>query len=106
MDILPDAAEEARRIVAEATGQQVILRLLGGLAVRLHCPSATHHALVRNYPDLDFVCPDKQGAQVEALLARIGYEPNKTFNLLNGSTRLLFYDEPHQRQIDIFVGRF
>ena len=89
-----------------ASERGLLLRLLGGLAVRLHSPSAGHRALVRSYPDLDFVCPAKQSAPVEALLAANGYEANKTFNLLNGATRLLFYDEPNQRQIDVFVGRF
>ncbi len=106
MTILPDAAEESRRIVAAAAERQVQLRLLGGLAVRLHCHSASHRALVRSYPDLDFACPPRQGAAVEALLAGLGYEANQTFNVLNGQTRLLFYDGANQRQIDVFIGRF
>jgi hypothetical protein len=106
MAIAPDAIEESRRLVSGAAERGVVLRLLGGLAVRLHCASAGHRALARKYPDLDFACPDKQGAQVESYLAAAGYEPNKTFNLLNGNTRMLFYDEPNERQIDIFIGRF
>jgi hypothetical protein len=106
LKILRDAADEARRIIGQASERSVLLRLLGGLAVKLHAPSAGHRALIRQYPDLDFVCPDKHGTLVESLLAELGYEPNKTFNLLNGSARLLFYDEPNQRQIDVFVGRF
>jgi hypothetical protein len=106
LSILPDAVAESRRIIAAASERRLLLRLLGGLAIRLHAESAGHRALVRSYPDLDFVCPEKQGSQVESLLADIGYEANKTFNLLNGATRLLFYDEPNQRQIDVFVGRF
>ena len=35
-----------------------------------------------------------------------GYEPNKTFNAMHGARRLLFYDEPNGRQIDVFVGTF
>jgi hypothetical protein len=106
MTIAPDAADEARRLVAEAARRNLQLRLLGGLAVRLHCHSASHRALVRSYPDLDFACPPRQGAPAETLLSDLGYEPNKTFNVLNGQTRLLFYDGANQRQIDVFIGRF
>ncbi|MGH2523312.1 MAG: hypothetical protein ACRDH2_12480, partial [Anaerolineales bacterium] len=106
MPIHPDALDEAHRIVAEAAGQGLTLRLLGGLAVRLHSPSAAHRALARSYPDLDFASADKRGYKLEAFLAELGYAPNKTFNLLNGNHRLLFFDDANNRQIDVFVGSF
>ncbi len=106
MSILPDAIEEARRIVAASEAQALTLRLLGGLAVRLHSPSATHRSLARPYPDLDFALAEPRGDRVEAMLPDLGYAPNKSFNLLNGNFRLLFYDEERQRQVDVFVGGF
>lgn len=104
--ILEDIQEEALRIVKDGDAQGIVLRLLGGLAVRLHSPSATHRALARSYPDLDFATPLRRSQQVESLFTGLGYEPNKTFNLFNGDRRLLFYDQPHGRQIDVFVGQF
>jgi hypothetical protein len=104
--ISEDIQQEALRIVKQADSQGILLRLLGGLAIRMHSPSATHRALARSYPDLDFATPVRRSQTVEALLAGMGYTPNKTFNLLNGDRRLLFYDEPHGRQIDVFVGHF
>ena len=101
-----DIQEEAMRIIAAGEAQGIVLRLLGGLAIRLHSPSATHRALARSYPDIDLVTSPRQGRRVETLIAGLGYEPNKSFNLLNGSTRLLFYDPLHGRQIDVFVGHF
>jgi hypothetical protein len=106
MPILPDAQDEARRIVAEASERGATLRLLGGLAICLHSPSATHRSLARPYADLDFVLADRRAHRVEAFMAESGYAPNKTFNLLNGDHRLLFFDEAHARQVDIFVGGF
>ncbi len=106
MPIHEDALEEARRLVAEAEAQSLKLRLLGGLAIRLHSPSAAHRSLARTYPDLDFAIAGKRGDKVEALLPGLGYVPNKNFNLLNGDRRLLFYDEANARQIDVFVGSF
>lgn len=104
--IRDDIQEEALRIVQEGGAQGIILRLLGGLAIRLHSASASHRALERSYPDLDFATPVRRSQMVEVLLTGLGYEPNKTFNLLNGDRRLLFYDQVHGRQIDVFVGRF
>lgn len=97
---------DARRIVERAAGQGLMLRVLGGLAVRLHSPSARHRSLERGYPDLDFVLADRRSDHVESLLAELGYVPNQSFNLLNGDRRLLFYEEDGERQVDIFVNQF
>ena len=101
-----DIQAEAVRIVEAGERQRITLRLLGGLAVRLHAPSAAHRALQRAYPDIDFATNARRSADVEALIAGLGYTPNKSFNLFNGATRLLFYDQARGRQVDIFVGRF
>jgi hypothetical protein len=104
--ILDDIQEEALRIVKAAEAQGILLRLLGGMAVRLRSPSATHRGLARSYPDIDLATPARRSQSVALLFQQLGYTPNKTFNLLNGDSRLLFYDEAHGRQIDVFVGGF
>ena len=101
-----DIQAEAVRIVEAGEAQGILLRLLGGLAIRIHAPSASHRALQRSYPDIDLATNARRSAAVEALIAGLGYTPNKSFNLLNGSSRLLFYDEQRRRQIDVFVGQF
>src|SRR5262245_59370715 len=97
-DIHDDIEQEARRIVAAGMAQGLLLRLLGGMAIRLHSPSAQHRALARSYPDIDLATPARRGQAIEVLIAGLGYEPNKSFNLLNGSSRLLFYDLERERQ--------
>lgn len=103
---IDDIQAEARRIVAAGQAGGLALRLLGGLAVALHAPSAALPALARRYADIDLVAPARQGGPAEALLAGLGYQPDRQFNLLNGAERLLFYDPPRQRQVDVFVGQF
>lgn len=103
---LDNIQEEALRVVQTAQQQGITLRLLGGLAVRLHSPSANHRSLARPYPDIDFATPNKQASKIEKLFDALGYIPDKNFNLFNGDVRLLFYDEPHGRQIDVFVAQF
>lgn len=103
---LQNIHDEALRIVQTAQQQGITLRLLGGLAVRLHSPSANHRSLARPYPDIDFATPNKQASKIEKVFDALGYVPNKNFNLFNGDVRLLFYDQENHRQIDIFVAQF
>lgn len=106
MSTLPGLEDEMRRLVGEAQKQGIFLRLVGGLAIKVHCDRAPHRALMRSYPDIDFVT-DKPGAmRLEHFLAEMGYTPNKTFNTLSGDRRQLYYDQERHRQIDIFIGDF
>jgi len=106
MSTLPNLEDEMQRIVSEAQKQDILLRLIGGLAIKVHSPNASHRALEREYPDIDFVT-DKAGAKkLTDFLPAMGYTPNKTFNTLSGDRRQLYYDEPRGRQIDVFIGDF
>lgn len=103
---ISEITEEAVRILEAAKANDVPLRLLGGLAIYLQSPSAkTHEQLKRSYKDLDFVTLSKQSAKTKALFTKLGYVGNKNFNALHGHQRLLFWDEQHGRQVDIFVDR-
>jgi hypothetical protein len=104
-DIQPNIEAEAVRIVEAGAAQQVKLRLLGGLAIRLRCPSAAAPPFQRLYPDIDLASM-AASQTIESLLTGLGYVPDREFNVLNGATRLLFFDPVHQRQVDVFVGHF
>jgi hypothetical protein len=104
--ILDDIHAEAVRIVQAGDAQGITLRLLGGLAIRARSPSATHRALARSYPDIDLATPERRAGPVEKLIAGLGYEPSRQFNLLNGESRLLFHDDAHARQVDVFIAQF
>lgn len=103
---LEDGKAEALRLIEVMQPKGITIRLLGGLAVSLRCPSASHRALNRVYVDLDFVARQKQGRALEALLQGEGYRAERRFNALHGDQRLLFFDDTHERQIDIFLGVF
>jgi hypothetical protein len=106
METLVSLEDEMHRLVSEAQKENILLRVIGGLAIKVHSPHASHPALVREYPDIDFVT-DKPGARkLGDFLSRMGYTPNKTFNTLSGDRRQLYYDEPRNRQIDVFIGDF
>jgi hypothetical protein len=101
-----DIVAEAIRVTDAAHAAKVPLRVLGGVAVGLHTPEGVHPALARPYRDLDLATTRKEGRAAARLLAGLGYVPNERFNAMNGVSRLVFYDEVHRRQVDVFVGTF
>ena len=62
--------------------------------------------LTREYQDLDFATSKKSAGDLQKLLRDMGYEPHLGFNAMNGRERLLFYDDPNARQVDVFVSSF
>jgi hypothetical protein len=103
--ILPDLVEEGERLLALAHDQNATFALLGGVAVRLHAPEVPA-PLDRKYKDLDFAVPRGGSGTAGKLLTDAGYEPHVVFNAMNSKERLLFYDNEHGRQVDVFVGSF
>ncbi len=101
-----DVFEEAVRLLATAEREGVRVRALGGMAIVLHVGELLHPAFRREIHDIDLATPKCEGRKVAEFLTVQGYEPNKTFNAMHGDRRLLFYDEPNGRQIDVFVGTF
>jgi hypothetical protein len=104
--ILTDVVAEAGRILDSASGLRAPLRLLGGVAVRVHAHDELPPALARTYADIDLATEKKGGPETLELLESLGYVPNERFNALNGALRLLVYDLEHDRQVDVFVGEF
>jgi len=101
-----DIVKEAERIIATAEKNGITLRLFGGLAVRFHCPSATHRELARKYADIDFMGLRKQARGMKKLFVDLGYAPRDVFNALQGDTRLIFNDVNNGRRVDIFLDIF
>lgn len=105
--IVDDIVAEAQRLVAAAAAEGITVRLLGGIAIQLRCPTVRGRpALDRTYKDIDVVVPKRASATWRAFLTTQGYVPDAPFNALHGATRLLFYDQEHGRQLDTFLGVF
>ncbi|MCL7454927.1 MAG: hypothetical protein M8467_17970 [Anaerolineae bacterium] len=106
MGTLANLEDEMHRLVSEAQKRGIFLRVLGGLAIKVHSNHAQHRSLERKYPDIDFVTDKASAQQLTDFLPDVGYTPNKTFNTLSGDRRQLWYDEERGRQIDVFIGDF
>jgi len=103
MRILAEPLDEARRILAAAAERGIVLRTIGGVAVRMTCPSAQRPPLARAYKDLDFATTTAHRAALTPLFVDEDYQEDAHFNALHGKTRMFFWDPQHERQVDVFI---
>jgi hypothetical protein len=103
LEPLADPVAEGRRIAETAAAREVPLRVLGGVAVAILCPSSGQPPLAREYADIDLATTAAAKDRVVDLLESLGYRGDKEFNMLHGHRRLYFWDERNQRQVDVFV---
>jgi hypothetical protein len=101
-----DIVAEASRVLDAAAQAGVAVRLIGGLAVRLHIGLDADPVFRREYKDIDLATLKGRSKQVSELMVSLGYEADRQFNAMNGQRRMLFYDVPNNRQVDVFVGSF
>jgi hypothetical protein len=101
-----DIVAEAERLLELAALQDVPVRLLGGIAIRLHASEGLPQTFERSYADLDFITAKGGSRRCQDFFRSAGYTPHVAFNALNCQERLLFFDDPNDRQVDVFVGSF
>jgi hypothetical protein len=103
---LDSVAEEGLRLAGDARDQGLSLRLLGGVAVWAHCPSARAAPLARSYGDADFVAAASERKRITPFMEAHGYEADRMFNALHGATRLNFHDASRDRPVDVLLDKF
>ena len=100
-----DVIDEMYRVINAAREQNILLRVVGGLAVRVHSVDPQRF-IAREYADIDFVVEKIEYNKLALFFNSVGYIPNKQFNLLNGTRRQIYFDRSSDRHIDVFVGDF
>lgn len=103
---LPDILDEALRLmdIIEATGLKA--RLLGGVGVQIVAQGAGHPAFTRTPRDVDVIAERNARPRIDEAFIVAGYRADDMFNVINGHRRLLYFDDPHERHVDVFVGHF
>jgi hypothetical protein len=105
-----DFANEIRRIISEADKRKIPLRIMGGAAIRMHCPKHEHlYEALKRTPkhDMDFVTYSKLRPLTRQLFVDLGYEPYVSL-MLTGATgrhRQIFNDKDGNKAIDVFLGK-
>jgi hypothetical protein len=95
-----DPLPEAVALVEGAMAAGLRLRLLGGLGVRVLCPSFPP----RPHRDIDLACAGKGRRDIAAFLEKSGCQPDKAFNALNGD-RQMYFTAPSGLPVDVMVDR-
>jgi len=99
---LQDPLAEALRIVDLADGAGLLVRLMGGMAIRAHAPDWPARTR-RVEVDLDFATRGKDRGGFYELLAGEGYTADKRHNALFGGKQAYFVDVPRHRPVDVLV---
>ncbi len=102
---LESLLEEADRILRSADAKGITLRVVGGVAVGIRCPSAANPPLSRRYVDIDVIGHRKESAKIGQLFRELGYSPRERFNAFQ-VTRLVFNDLNNARRVDVFLDVF
>lgn len=101
-----DLILEAKALIGKATEEGAILRTLGGLAIKYHCPSASEPPLLRKIADIDVIGLSKQTKAIKKTFIDLTYIPAQQFNALHGKTRLMFYEPKSHVRRDVFLDTF
>jgi hypothetical protein len=103
-------AKEIKRIISEAEKRKIPLRIMGGAAIRMHCPK--HEGMyekLKRAPkhDMDFVTYGKFRPLTKAFFVDLGYESYVSL-MMTGATgrhRQIFNDKEGNKAIDVFLGK-
>jgi hypothetical protein len=96
------------RIVDAAENKGILLRILGGAAIRMHCPGSDHmYELLKRVPkhDMDFVSYSKYRPLTKQFMKDMGYTPYITLAMTSalGRYRQIFNDVEGNKAIDVFL---
>ncbi len=102
--------KEGLRIVRAAEKEGVVLRVMGAVAIRIHCPGSLDllQELGRDISDIDFVGYEKQTSKIEKLMPTLGYTSRQLSYSFVQAGRLIFLDSSDptgSKHIDVFLDR-
>lgn len=105
--------EEGKRIVDEGTKRGIPLRMLGGVAIRIHCIEFLGFAkrLVRlgegqqEYTDLDFMSYSKFRKKMKDFLAELGYSKRPPTMSSAATQRQIYFHPKGWFYVDVFYDK-
>jgi hypothetical protein len=100
-----DFVEAAKEIVEQAQRLKVPIRVMGGCAIRIHCPDhlKLHKVdMQRHIPDLDFVTLTRYRPGVREILKSLGYHAEVA---MLGMPRDMYRNDEKAIPLDIFFDK-
>jgi hypothetical protein len=108
-EIIEDFYTERTRILealAQPENSHILMRLIGALAFRTHCPKYGYlqDKLGRKFTDFDFASYPRYFRDIVRVLTELGYQEDKQVTQLFGDARMLFHDPLFGRHVDVFYN--
>lgn len=109
-DTFEEFADQIRHIIDKASERGIVLRIMGGSAIRMHCPnySFLYEKLGRRPKhDMDFVTYDKFRLASRKLFVELGFVPFVSLMLSGekGKHRQIFNDQQGNEAVDVFLDK-
>ncbi|MGM0687719.1 MAG: hypothetical protein ACQET3_12165 [Promethearchaeati archaeon] len=102
-----DFIDEGMRLLEDAEKQDIILRVMGAIAIRHHCPDfrELHQKMGREISDIDYVGYEKQSDEIEDFFKEQGYKSRVLSYSYRQVGRMIFFDEATKRHVDVFLDK-
>jgi hypothetical protein len=100
---MKDALDESIRIIKRAREKGIVLRLIGGLAIRQHCGEPAF--CEREYGDIDLVGLLRQSSAIMETIQEFGYHESNLYTMISGGTHLLFEKPDSEDHVDVFLDK-
>lgn len=105
--------EEGNRLVDEATKQGILLRLLGGVAIRIHCMESLDFAKKlerlgegqQEFTDLDLMSYSKFRKKMKDFFEKMGYEKRPTTMSSAATQRQIYFHPKGWFYVDVFFDK-
>lgn len=98
-----DPFDSSVAVTREANERGIPLKLIGGQAVRLLCPSFPHRA--RDDQDMDFACVSSKKRDVIDFFGEKGFLGDARFNLLHGDRQMYFTTAEGRTSVDVVMDK-
>jgi len=102
---------EANKILEAAKQKGIMLRVIGSIAFRIHCPKYNylHDDLGRVLTDIDLISYKKHQQEIPKLIKNLGWKEDTSFGpeiqLATAGNRLILVDSTGKLHMDIFFDK-
>jgi hypothetical protein len=100
---MENVLDESIRIITRAREKGIVLRLIGGLAIRQHCGELAF--CDREYGDIDLVGRSRQASAIIETIEEFGYHEGNIYTMISGGTHLLFERPGSKDHVDVFLDK-
>lgn len=105
-----DLINDALHLIEKAQEKNLILRLIGACAIRVHvplsCPILSVFVNERKLTDIDFATYSRDSPRLDSLFIEEGYVPFTRFNTIHGGKQLRYFERDNSEKfIDVFVDK-